>query len=176
MKKYLLALLLCSPLSYAGGSEDVKTLEVKLASLQMAEAVNNLSTKIKECNKQKKALKPELFNGLKLDNKELFTALLYFQFKNDIQCTKLEDGQFVLASTVMANTFKGSEKLPEEFKSDKLDELHTLVSDKYKQLLNLKARYKLLDEGKRKAIEQVQELNQGFDAVKTYGLLEDSKK
>ena len=176
MKKYLLAFLLVSPINFASGSEDVKSVEVKLASLQMAEASNNLSAKIKECNKKKKALKPELFNDLKLDNKELFTALLYFQFKNDIECTKLEDGQFVLASSVMASAFKSSEELPAELKSDKLDELHTLVSDKYKQLINLQARYSLLDEEKRKAIEQVQELKQGFDALKTYGLLEDSKK
>ncbi|MGI0119637.1 hypothetical protein [Zooshikella sp. RANM57] len=166
-----LAVALCLPLA-ACANDKLKEEELYQAAKSMAVAMYELGEKIKECEKDRPVLPKSLFKDINLTNKEAFTALLYFEQINEIECLKEADTKFIITNLVWSDALKNSSDEPlEGFDKEKVEVMQDIAISAYKSMNKLKVRYAKIPAEKREKLDKLKELKAPFDASATYKAL-----
>ena len=169
---FAIIVIVTSTTSYAGGNlNNISEASLQISLQNYETAKNRLEHAIERCEKKRKTISKSLISPLSLELDQIKVALFVLNSRAENFCEEGARETFFVAASIHREVSRHYGVSA----GDALDYTEDLMFDRHWRKFEIEAEYLLIDEGKRKTLESIEELKVPFLVLETLELIESEK-
>ncbi len=137
---------------------------VEQAKVKLAVVTSHMNDRMKECNSLEQRLKVKNLKAMGIKKTQLKTIVDYFYFKAQLECTRVQEQEYIYSLIVLNQVQKNTSNTEVENYSNLIE----LVSMQWAKLHLVETEYETLPEKIKIQVANLKELQSPFDGMQAF--------